>query len=63
MKFYGRNQETQQLLQLDKRVTVGEVKRNEKKISLQTLEDKFATIRSHFRGYAVQFASLSLADM
>ena len=48
---------------LDKRVTVGEVKRNEKKISMQTLEDKFANIRAHFRGYDIQFVSLSLADM
>lgn len=48
---------------LDKRVTVGEVKRNERKISLQTLEDKFANIRPHFRGYEVQFVALSLGDM
>ena len=48
---------------LDKCVTVGEVKRNEKKISMQTLEDKFANIRAHFRGYDIQFVSLSLADM
>lgn len=48
---------------LDKRVTVGEVKRNEKKISMQTLEDKFANLRPHFRGYDVQFISLSLKDM
>jgi len=48
---------------LDKRVTVGEVKRNEKKISLQTLEEKFANIRAHFRGYDIQFIAISLADM
>lgn len=48
---------------LDKRVTIGEVKRNEKKISLQTLEEKFANIRAHFRGYNIQFVALSLADM
>ena len=48
---------------LDKRVTVGEVKRNERQISLQTLEDKFANIRPHFRGYEVQFVALSLGDM
>ena len=48
---------------LDKRVTVGEAKRNGNKISLQALEDKFSNLRAHFRGYAVQFASLSLADM
>lgn len=48
---------------LDKRVTVGEVKRNEKKISKQTLENKFANIRTHFRGYDIQFVSLSLTDM
>lgn len=48
---------------LDKRVTVGEVKRNKKKISMQTLEDKFANIRAHFRGYDIQFVSLSLSDM
>ena len=48
---------------LDKRVTVGEVKRNGNKINLQALEDKFSSLRAHFRGYAVQFISLSLADM
>lgn len=48
---------------LDKRVTIGEVKRNEKKISLQALEEKFANIRAHFRGYNIQFVALSLADM
>ena len=48
---------------LDKRVTVGEVKRNEKKISMQTLQEKFANIRAHFRGYDIRFVSLSLADM
>lgn len=48
---------------LDKRVTIGEVKRNEKKISMQTLEEKCANIRSHFRGYQVQFVALSLGDM
>lgn len=48
---------------LDKRVTIGKVKRNEKKISMQALEEKFANIRSHFRGYQVQFVALSLGDM
>jgi hypothetical protein len=48
---------------LDKRVTIGEVKRNEKKISMQTLEEKFVNIRSHFRGYQIQFIALSLGDM
>ena len=48
---------------LDKHVTIGEVKRNEKKISMQTLEEKFANIRSHFRGYQIQFVALSLGDM
>ena len=48
---------------LDKRVTIGEVKRNEKKISMQTLEERCANIRSHFRGYQVQFVALSLGDM
>ena len=47
----------------DKRVTVGEVKRNEKKIKLQTLEEKFSNLRAHFRGYTIQFVSLSLTDM
>lgn len=48
---------------LDKRVTIGEVKRNKKKISIQTLQDKFANIRPHFRGYQIQFVALSLGDM
>ena len=48
---------------LDKRVTIGEVKRNEKKISMKTLEEKFANIRSHFRSYQIQFVALSLNDM
>lgn len=48
---------------LDKRVTIGEVKRNEKKISMQTLEEKFVNIRSHFRGYQINFVALSLGDL
>lgn len=48
---------------LDKRVTIGEVKRNEKKISMQTLEEKVVNIRSHFRGYQIQFVALSLGNM
>lgn len=38
---------------IDKRVMIGEVKRNEKNISMQTLEEKFAHLRPHFRGYDV----------
>lgn len=49
--------------QLDKRVTIGEVKRNKKKISMQTLEDKFSILRAHFRGYEISFVALSMDTM
>ncbi len=48
---------------LDKRVTVGEVKRNKSKISLNILEEKFAALRPHFRGYEVDFVALSMENM
>ena len=48
---------------LHKRVTIAEVKRNPEKINLQTLTDKFAVLRPHFRGYDIQFVPLSLNDM
>lgn len=48
---------------LDKRCVVAEVKRNPAKIDMQVLENKFAAIRSHFRGYTIQLESLSLDDM
>ncbi len=48
---------------LDKRVTVGEVKRNENKISLNMLEEKFAALRPHFRGFEVDFLGLSMENM
>ena len=65
--WWGKNGEDEidliAIEKLDKRVTVGEVKRNENKINLQTLEDKFSNIRAHFRGYDIQFVALSLGDM
>ena len=48
---------------LDKRVTIGEVKRNALKIDLNELEEKFGTLRPHFRGYDIRFVPLSLSDM
>ena len=30
---------------------------------MQTLEEKFANLRAHFRGYDIQFISLSLENM
>ena len=48
---------------LDKRCVVAEIKRNPDKIDLQTVENKFAVLRPHFRGYTIQFQSLSLTDM
>ncbi|MBR3565084.1 MAG: ATP-binding protein [Paludibacteraceae bacterium] len=48
---------------LDKRVIVGEVKRNAKKINLKKLEEKFAQLRPHFRGYEIKYTGLSLENM
>ena len=48
---------------LDKRVTVAEVKRNANKINMEATKARFANIRSHFRGYEVNFIPLSLEDM
>ena len=48
---------------LDKRVTVAEVKRNANKINMEATKERFAHIRSHFRGYEVNFIPLSLEDM
>ena len=48
---------------LDKRVTIAEVKRNASKINLEETKERFANIRSHFRGYEVNFIALSLDNM
>ncbi len=48
---------------LDKQVIVAESKRNAAKIDLKALEEKFAQLRPHFRGYAIHFIPLSLNDM
>ena len=48
---------------LDKRVTVAEVKRNANKINIEVTKERFANIRSHFRGYEIIFIPLSLEDM
>lgn len=48
---------------LDKRVIVGEIKRNAKKINLKKLEEKFAQLRPHFRGYEIKYTGLSLENM
>ena len=39
------------------------VKRNVNKINMEETKDRFANIRSHFRGYKVNFIPLSLEDM
>ena len=48
---------------LDKRVTIAEVKRNASKINLEETKERFANIRSHFRGYEVNFIALSMDNM
>lgn len=48
---------------LDKHVTIAEVKRNASKINLAETKERFANIRSHFRGYEVNFIALSLDNM
>ncbi len=48
---------------LDKHVTIAEVKRNVGKINLEETKERFANIRSHFRGYEVNFIALSLDNM
>lgn len=49
--------------QLDRRATVAEVKRNPQKYSPEQLKDKYACIKHHLRGYAVELRGLSLEDM
>lgn len=48
---------------LDRRATVAEVKRNPRKFSAQTLEEKYQYIKSHLRGYQVELKGLSMDDM
>lgn len=48
---------------LDHRATVAEVKRNPRKFSAQTLEEKYQYIKSHLRGYQVELKGLSMDDM
>ena len=48
---------------LDKHVTIAEVKRNASKINLEETKERFANIRSHFRGYEVNFIALSMDNM
>lgn len=48
---------------LDKRATVAEIKRNPRKFSAQTLEEKFQNIKPHLRGYKVELIGLSMEDM
>ena len=47
----------------DKTATVAEIKRNPKKISLQTLATKTAAIQKHIAKYEVSLKALSLEDM
>lgn len=48
---------------LDRRATVAEVKRNPRKFSARTLEEKYQYIKSHLRGYQVELKGLSMEDM
>ena len=48
---------------LDRRATVAEVKRNPRKFSANTLEEKYQYIKSHLRGYQVELKGLSMDDM
>ena len=48
---------------LDRRATVAEVKRNPRKFSAHTLEEKYQYIKSHLRGYQVELKGLSMDDM
>ena len=47
----------------DKTATIAEIKRNPKKISLQTLAMKTAAIQKQLSKYEVSFKALSLNDM
>jgi len=47
----------------DKTATIAEIKRNPKKISLQTLAMKTAAIQKHLAKYEVLLKALSLNDM
>ena len=48
---------------LDRKATVAEVKRNPRKFSAHTLEQKYQYIKSHLRGYQVELKGLSMEDM
>lgn len=48
---------------LDRRATVAEVKRNPRKFSAHTLEEKYQYIKSHLRSYQVELKGLSMEDM
>ena len=48
---------------LDRRATVAEVKRNPRKFSAHTLEEKYQYIKSHLRGHQVELKGLSMDDM
>jgi len=47
----------------DKKATIAEVKRNPKKISIQSLALKTATIQKHLLKYEIELKALSLCDM
>lgn len=49
--------------ELDKRVVVAEVKRNKEKISQDILKEKSKKLLEQFKGYEIEFQSLSLDDM
>lgn len=48
---------------LEKKVLIGEVKRNKKKIDLVKLEKNAADLRSKLKGYTFEYAAFSLEDM
>ena len=48
---------------LDRRATVAEVKRNPRKFSAHTLEEKYQYIKSHLRGYQVELKGLTMEDL
>lgn len=49
--------------ELNKKITIAEVKRNKERINLIRLEEKATTLLNDFNGYQVQYLALGLADL
>lgn len=65
---YWRKDETDEIdlvavNEIDKKIVIGEVKRNPDKIDLKVLEGKSTGIVNHHKGWDIDFKAISLSDM